>query len=96
VIIIDKHSNAPTLTNYLEISQNQMSLTNYALHQSSFRETYTERALNVSRPQLNDTNLDPDVYLNEVSYLDVSRLKDNSILLKAWADQYSIDDKSIN
>ena len=46
-------------------------MTNYALHQSSFQETYTERVLNVSRPQVNDTGLDPDVYLNETNYLTI-------------------------
>ena len=62
-------------------------MTNYALHQNSFQETYTERALNVSRPQLEDTALDPDVYLNEASYLidHRSRADSNSVLLfKGW------------
>ena len=51
VVILDKHSNAPTLSNYFfnDIT-NQVSITNYALHQSSFIETFTERYHNVSRP----------------------------------------------
>ena len=63
-------------------------MTNYALHQSSFLETYTERALNISRPQLNDTGLDVDVYLNETSYLLDHRSRancDSVLLLQGWA-----------
>ena len=39
-------------------------MTNFGLHMNSFQETYTERALNVTRTQLNETGLDPEVYLN--------------------------------
>ena len=69
----------PANTNY--------PMTNYALHQSSFQETYTERVLNVSRPQLNETDLDPDVYLNEASYIIEQRSHTNSnsyLLLQGW------------
>lgn len=68
-VLIDKQSNAPTLP-YMNMTNNQdahsnlnVPMTNFALHQSSFQDTYTERSLNVSRPQLNDTRLDPDIYL---------------------------------
>ena len=44
-------------------------MTNYAVHMSSFQETYTERFLSVTRPQVNDTGLDPSVYLNESNYM---------------------------
>ena len=77
-----------------------MPMTNYALHQSSFQETYTERVLNVSRPQVNDTSLDPDVYLNETNYLTLdqkaSSIKDNSfLLLQNWAKANAYDGSKI-
>ena len=79
-------------------------MTNYALHTSSFQETYTERVLNVSRPQVYETGLDPDVYLNETNYqVDQkasSHANNNSyLLLQRWdntkADEfYKLDFKS--
>ena len=76
-------------------------MTNYALHQSSFQETYTERVLNVSRPQVNDTSLDPDVYLNETNYLTLDKkagsIKDNSfLLLQNWANANAFDGSKID
>jgi len=50
--------------------------------------------LNVTRPQLNETNLDPDVYLQQTSYMEGSN-RDNTALLKAWAEHpYDTDDVS--
>ena len=44
----------------------------------------------MTRPQLNETGLDPDVYLNEFSYAEMSRGGggDGSVLLKAWELKY--------
>ena len=40
-----------------------LGLTHARIGQSSFVETFTERNLNVNRPALNETSLDPDFYL---------------------------------
>ena len=89
-ILVDKQSQTPTIAYMFDPLNMSYPMTNYALHQSSFQETYTERVLNVSRPQLVDTGLDPEVYLNETNYLvepkASSQAKDNSfVLLQNWA-----------
>ena len=60
-----------------------IGLTNLSIHQSSYRETFTERALRVVRPQVNESMLDPEVYLQQASYADAT-LVDNTLLLNAW------------
>ena len=89
-ILVDKQSQTPTIAYMFDPTNMSYPMTNYALHQSSFQETYTERVLNVSRPQLVETGLDPEVYLNETNYLiepkASSHAKDNSfVLLQNWA-----------
>ena len=65
-------------------------MTNYALHQSSFRETFTERSLNVSRPQLIDTGLDPEFYLQETGgFADVKDTNNFSAMMKVWTERKS-------
>ena len=67
-----------------------------SIHQTSFLETYTERYLNVIRPQVNESMLDPDVYLQQASYADAT-VVDNTVLLKAWTGvTFDADDKSNN
>ena len=70
-------------------------MTNYALHSSSFRETHIERSLNVSRPQLIDTGLDPDFYLQETAGLHSPKDTNNSAMMKVWVEQ-SPDKSSSN
>ena len=86
------------LTNNLDAMSNlNVPMTNFGLHQSSFHDTYTERSLNVSRPQLNDTRLDPEVYLMDQTSINQKSDNDHSFLIRAWADQTPIDDdKTIN
>ena len=73
---------------------NPAGLTHLAMGLSSFIETYTERALNVNRPFLNETNLDPDYYLMPNSYVKGDATdKDNTILLKAWVGQENSTDQ---
>ena len=38
----------------------------------------------MTRPQLNETGLDPDVYLDEFSYTEINGDKDGAGLHKAW------------
>ena len=76
-------------------------MTNYAVHMSSFQETYTERFLNVTRPQVNDTGLDPSVYLNESNYMvdqkAGSQAYTNSVLLlKRWANSNTSDSHKVD
>ena len=40
-----------------------IGLTNLSIHQTSYQETFTERMLKVVRPQVNESMLDPEVYL---------------------------------
>ena len=87
-VMIDKQSNAPTHSCMDEQANLTQPMTNYALHQSSFRETYTERSLNVSRPQLIDTGLDPDFYLQETAGLTAPKDMNNvSAMMKVWEEQ---------
>ena len=87
--MIDKQSNAPTHSCMDDPVNLTQPMTNYALHQSSFRETFTERSLNVSRPQLIDTGLDPEFYLQETK--DVNNF---STMMKVWVERSP--DKSNN
>jgi hypothetical protein len=50
VILIDRQTNMPVLAHHLDLTGPHYPMTNYALHQASFQETFTERALNVTRP----------------------------------------------
>jgi len=92
VVLVDKNTNTPTLANPLETHP----LTNLGLHQASFTETFTERVLNVSRPHLNESALDPDIYLHEASYTQVSNIRDQSQLLRAWAEHTYLKDDDDN
>ena len=67
-VLIDKMSNAPTLITGMDPTSPDYPMTNYAIHAASFRQSYTERALNITRTHLNETGLDPDVYLNEGNF----------------------------
>ena len=95
VVVVDKATNALTLTVAIDAIQ---PLTNLSVHQASFMETYTERFLNVTRPQMHETCMDPDIYLHEGSYAEGTRFRDHSVLLRAWGDHTQFgeeEDKSV-
>ena len=62
-------------------------MTNYAMHSMSFNVSYTEKSLNITRPGLVETALDPDVYLNELNYSVSQEDNNNSVLHIAWIDK---------
>ena len=51
-------------------------------------ETYTEKLLNVTRPHLNETCLDADVYRNEIttSMATMGLFAREQSLVKAWVE----------
>ena len=91
-VLIDRQSNAPTHVFDAE-NKAPYPMTNYSMHVSSFHDTFTERFLNVSRPQLNETNLDPEVYLNEEASWMEAASNNGSALRKAWLYQKSVDEE---
>ena len=67
-ILIEKQSNTPTLVPGMDPTNPEQPMTNFAMHVNSFHQSYTEKALNVTRSRLNETGLDPEVYLNEGNF----------------------------
>ena len=64
---------------------NSVVTANFVKYNLSFNESYTERVLGVSRPQMNESRLDPDTYLGATYAENVhqSRLE-YSMILKEW------------
>ena len=48
---------------YLDMVVKPTRDTNYAVHAMSFNETFTEKKLKVQRVRLNETRLDPELYI---------------------------------
>ena len=55
--------NSIVVTERYDDGASRGGLTHAGMGMSSFMETYTERNLNVNRPALNETSLDPEFYL---------------------------------
>ena len=76
---------------YLDMMIKPTRDTNYAVHSMSFNETFTEKKLKVQRVRLNETRLDPDLYIQfSRMYSRMNRITDtdkkeqNKKLDKAW------------
>ena len=85
-VLIDRSTNHPTLPYKQDPLNINPPMTNYAMHSLSFNISYTEKSMNMTRPNLIETALDPDVYLNECNY-SVSQEDNNSVLHIAWIDK---------
>ena len=85
-VLIDRSTNHPTLLSMRDPLNKEPQMTNYAIHSLSFNISYTEKTMNVSRPNLIETALDPDVYLNGCNY-SVSQEDNISTLQIAWIDK---------
>ena len=80
VLVVDKATDQATL-----VFNNSVMTANFVKHNMSFNQSFTERAIGVVRPHMNESRLDPETYLqaNYAEQIDINKFE-HSLILREW------------